>query len=39
MPRLWLAGATALTILAGVVPVVAQPVLRLDTPGQANSRG
>jgi len=32
MPRLWLAGATALTLLAGVVPVAAQPVLRLDTP-------
>jgi len=35
MPRLWPAGATALTILAGVVPVAAQPVLRLDIP--ANS--
>ena len=32
MPRLWLAGAIALTLLAGVAPVAAQPVLRLDTP-------
>ena len=31
MPRLWPAGAIALTILAGVLPVAAQPVVRLDT--------
>ncbi len=37
MLRLWPAGATALTILAGVVPVAAQPVLRLDTPANSTA--